>query len=250
MAASDAPKVSRWHAVKSAVLDLIFPRSCVHCRGVVENEPLQYLCEPCLKNVSFVSAPHCSTCGWPFPGRVEGARRCPNCEDLEPDFEQGRTGVLLEGVARTFVHELKYRRGTHLRADLQALVRRAQPLKHFVRGAVLVPVPLHPRRFRWRGFNQARWVADAFVAEGGAAGVAELLLRVRDTPTQTRLKREARAENMKGAFALRSGTELSSETRYIIVDDVFTTGATLNACAQVLRRAGAERLDAATLAHG
>jgi len=124
------------------------------------------------------------------------------------------------------------------------------PLRKFVRGAVLVPVPLHPRRFRWRGFNQARWVADALVAEGNAAGVEELLVRVRDTPQQTRLNRVAREENMKGAFALRSGVTMNLATRYIVVDDVFTTGATLNACAKVLRHAGAENLDVASLGHG
>jgi ComF family protein len=125
-----------------------------------------------------------------------------------------------------------------------------EPLKNFVRGAVLVPVPLHPRRRRWRGFNQARWVAEALVAEGGAAAIEELLARVRDTPTQTRLNREARELNMKNAFALRPNAVVKSAPRYILIDDVFTTGATLNACAKVLRQAGAEHLDAASLGHG
>jgi ComF family protein len=125
-----------------------------------------------------------------------------------------------------------------------------EPLKNFVRGAILVPVPLHPRRRRVRGFNQARWLAEALLAEGGAAGIEELLARVRDTPTQTRLNRAARELNMKNAFALQPGAVVKSTSRYILVDDVFTTGATLNACAMVLRQACAEQLDAASLGHG
>jgi ComF family protein len=169
---------------------------------------------------------------------------------LDPEFDEGRTGMLLRGAARDFVHELKYHAGWHLRGDLRLLVQRMASLRQFVRGAVLVPVPLHPRRFRWRGFNQARWVADALLAEGSASKVEELLVRVLDTPTQTRLDRAAREQNMKGAFAVRSGAAINATGRYIIVDDVFTTGATLNACATVLRKAGAEDLNVASLGHG
>jgi len=233
-----------------ALLDVIFPRWCVGCSGAVPVGPLQHLCVTCQANLVYSRAPHCSLCGWPFPGEVDGPRRCPSCADLDPAFKEGRTGLLLQDAARAFVHELKYHTGWHLRGDLRLLVRRMDPLKEFVRGAILVPVPLHPKRRRWRGFNQAQWVAEALAAEGGAAGIADLLARVRDTPTQTRLNRAAREANMKNAFALRPKALVSSSLRYILVDDVFTTGATLNACAKVLRQAGAVRLDAASLGHG
>ncbi len=237
-------------AAGRAVLDVVFPRWCVGCGGVVEAAICQHVCESCLNQMHFSRAPHCSTCGWPFPGEVSGPRRCPNCVDLDPEFDEGRTGMLLRGPARAFVHELKYHAGWHLRGDLGVLAQRMAPLREFVRSAVLVPVPLHPRRFRWRGFNQARWVADALVTVGGATGVEDLLVRVRDTPQQTRLDRAAREQNMKNAFALRPGATVNMTSRYIVVDDVFTTGATLNACAKVLREAGAEDLNVASLGHG
>jgi competence protein ComFC len=233
-----------------ALLDVIFPRWCVNCTGVVPPGALQHVCSTCLDEFNFVKLPHCTTCGWPFHGEVEGTRRCPNCADLEPNFDEGRTGVVLRGPAREFILSLKYRRGWHLRGDLRELVRRMPRLAEFARGAVLVPVPLHPRRRRWRGFNQAQWVAEALAASTTGATVADLLARVRNTPQQTRLNRAARELNMRNAFALRPRAKVSPDTRYIIVDDVFTTGATLNACAATLRHAGATRLDIATFGHG
>jgi predicted amidophosphoribosyltransferase len=182
--------------------------------------------------------------------------------------------MLVRGVARLFVHELKYHQGLHLRGDVRALARRAPWLVEFVRGAVLVPVPLHPRRRWWRGFNQARVVAEALAAEavengkikmeegelkiqnsklkmtGDGTRVVEFLARVRNTPTQTRLDRAQREKNVKGAFAVVAGATVSPEARYVLVDDVFTTGATLNACAETLRKAGAKKVDVATLGHG
>jgi len=241
---------SRFKSAGRALLDVVFPRWCVECGSAVEAGSFQHVCGSCGDEITFSRAPHCETCGWPFPGEVIGARQCPSCVDLEPEFDAGRTGMLLHGAARTFVHEMKYRGGWHLRGDLRMLVQRMAGLRAFVHGAILVPVPLHPRRFRWRGFNQARWVADALAADGGAAGVEELLTRVKDTPTQTRLNREAREKNMRDAFELRAGAVASPECRYVLVDDVFTTGATLNECARVLRRAGVTQLGVASLGHG
>jgi len=241
---------SRLFAAGQAVLDVVFPRWCVECGCAVEAGDCQHVCESCLEQVIFSRTPHCEMCGWVFPGELVGSRQCPGCVDLEPEFDAGRTGMLLAGTARTFVHELKYRGGWHLRGDLRILIRRMGLLRTFVHGAILVPVPLHPRRYRWRGFNQARWVAEALAVEGSATGVEELLARVVDTPTQTRLDRVERAKNMKDAFELKPGAKISMGSRYVLVDDVFTTGATLNECAKVLRRAGVAQLGVASLGHG
>jgi ComF family protein len=119
-----------------------------------------------------------------------------------------------------------------------------------VRGAVLVPVPLHPARERWRGFNQSALLAKAFARELSVAGCAGLLERARNTATQTRLTREERLRNMRNAFALKAGAELRADLTYIVVDDVFTTGSTLNECCRVLRRSGAKTLKVLTFAHG
>jgi ComF family protein len=231
--------------------DLLFPPVCVHCGGLVEGGGLRHLCAQCEPLIARVQPPHCHVCGHPFYGEVHGERRCPHCAELAPAFGEGRTCVLLAGPARSLVHALKYHRALHVLDDIAALIRATPHLADYLRGAVLVPVPLHPRKERERGYNQSRLLAGCFAAAGSAgARVAEPLRRVVDTPTQTALDRRTRQANLKNAFALRVGSAINTAERYVLIDDVFTTGSTLNACAAVLRRAGCLNLDVVTFGHG
>jgi ComF family protein len=116
---------------------------------------------------------------------------------------------------------------------------------------VIVPVPLHPRKYRERTFNQSELIAEALVrVAGGATCMRRLLRRTADTVSQTHHDRRTRQSNLKNAFALASGATINPGQHYLLVDDVFTTGSTLNSCAQALRRAGALNLDVATFGHG
>ena len=176
---------------------------------------------------------------------------CVKCEGLEPAFRHGRTAVLFKGPARSVVIELKYHRGLHVLADMAEIFRRSTELVAGVRGGILVPVPLHGRKFRDRGYNQAALLADALAkAAGGGTCVESLLQRVVDTTTQTAFDRRTRMANLKNAFALAPGASLNPALHYILVDDVFTTGSTLNSCARALRQAGALILDVVTFGHG
>ena len=130
------------------------------------------------------------------------------------------------------------------------IMRLAEWLPYFLEGSYLVPVPLHKRKLRERGFNQSRFLADAFSDLVGNLPVVDALIRIKDTKSQTRLKRPDRMKNAKNAFAMSDDTHLDMKKDCIVVDDVFTTGATLNACCTELRKAGAERLRVLTLAHG
>jgi ComF family protein len=231
--------------------EVIFPPSCVQCGGVVEGGKLRHVCVACEPLIHRVEAPHCTTCGHPFYGEVEGERMCPHCEGMQPVFGEGRTLALFKGPARGLIHDLKYRHGLHVLADLETLVRSEPYFLDYVRDAVLVPVPLHPRKLRERRFNQSALLAETLArAAGGATRVEPVLRRVIDTETQTAFDRKARRANLKNAFALRAGTTITPGLPYLLVDDVFTTGSTLNACAGVLRRAGALNLRVVTLCHG
>lgn len=232
-------------------LDVMFPRSCVHCHGLVEGSRFRHLCGNCEKSLFVVKAPHCSTCGHPYFGETEINRRCLHCEELEPEFSEGKTAVLLKGPGRSLVHALKYHHGLQVLEDIVEIMASTPGYVDYLRGAVLVPVPLHPRKMRERRYNQSLLLAECAVrASGGSARVQELLQRVVDTESQTRYDRRTRQKNLKNAFALASDAAINSDQRYILVDDVFTTGSTLNACASVLSRAGVLTLDAVTFGHG
>ena len=214
------------------------------------DSPFCYLSREALRTIIFAKDPFCPTCGHPFWGKAEASQVCPHCVELDPFFGEGRTCAIMHGAARQLLVELKYRHGLHVLPDIFALVGMVPGFLEFLHGAILVPVPLHPRKLRWRGFNQSRRIADILAEGGNQVRVKELLCRCRPTPSQTQLPRKERQLNVQGAFALKPKVELSLDERLVIVDDVFTTGATLNACACVLKEAGFERIDVVTICHG
>lgn len=234
------------------VADVVFPPVCVSCRGLVESGgEFAHLCARCAAHLEVVSAPHCSTCGHPFYGDVEGERICPHCAELVPIFREGRTAVLFKGPARALVIALKYQHSLHVLDDMEVIFRRALALLDFVRDAVLVPVPLHSRKERERGYNQSQLIAERLArAAGGKTRLESPLCRVLDTLTQTAFDRRTRQGNLKNAFALREDADIDTALHYILIDDVFTTGSTLNSCSLVLRRAGCLNLDVVTFGHG
>jgi ComF family protein len=231
--------------------DVVFPPVCLQCGGLVEGGRLRQVCVQCEPLIHLVEPPCCSTCGSPFFGEVEGERMCPHCEGLHPKYGEGRTLTLFKGPARALVHTLKYHHGHHVLGDLETLVRGSAHIVDFVRDAILVPVPLHPRKERERGYNQTALLAEVLAkAAGGRTHVEPLLRRVVDTQSQTTFDRKARRTNLKNAFALADVGTINPSSPYILVDDVFTTGSTLNSCAGVLRRAGALNLNVVTFGHG
>ncbi len=234
--------------------DVVFPRGCIHCGRIVEGGRFRHICRRCEKLLFVVQPPHCSTCGHPFFGAIgEDAenRLCDHCAALIPEFGQGKTAILLQGPGRALVHELKYHHGLHVLEDVLAIMSAAPGYADYLADSVLIPVPLHPRKLDRRRYNQSLLIARCAAATSkGRARIGELLTRVVDTESQTHYDREARRKNLKNAFALAPGVAITPSQRYILVDDVFTTGSTLNACAAVLRRAGAVKLDVVTLGHG
>lgn len=233
-------------------LDLLFPRSCVQCAEPVEDESrYRFICAACSRLLTIVRPPACRRCGFPFFGKVAGDRTCPHCEELEPLFAEARTAVVMKGPARALVHQFKYHGDVHLASDMARILAQAEGLIDFARGAILVPVPLHPRKRRERGFNQSVLLAERLAAlAGGEAAVWEGLARVRDTESQTHFDRKRRQRNLKNAFALRTKCDLNPRLRYVLVDDVFTTGSTLNACAAALRDGHIRHIDVITFGHG
>jgi len=209
-----------------------------------------HLCPGCLLDVEIFKPPCCSTCGFPFYGMLAGPRSCPHCKELRPKFNSGRTAYHLHGPMRALIHTLKYRAGSFALRDLVEVARMSPGMDEFLAGAVLVPVPLHPLRKWKRTFNQCELIAGELAQRVPNCRMQVLLQRKRWTGSQTRLSRQQRRRNMRDAFALKRGARVDPSLRYVVVDDVFTTGATLNACCATLRNCGVANLDILALGHG
>ena len=230
----------------------MFPRNCVITgEPVDENSPYQFISEAAASKIFEVNPPHCQTCGYPYFGAVMASdRACPECKELNPVYRQGKTVILVEGVGRELIHKFRYEGAEYLLQDFYTLFENSPGLADYVDGAQLVPVPLHPRKNRERGFNQSEALCQALIRLQPSACMANLLVRTIDTPSQTLFTRKERMRNLRSAFKINPTSKIETNDRYIIVDDVFTTGSTLNACARTMIKGGIQRIDILTLGHG
>lgn len=192
----------------------------------------------------------CEVCSLPFEGLVEGMVTCPNCSEANVAFECVVPAVAIHGMARDLVHRLKYGRDATLSRVLAGIANGAfqDPRLAGREFDALVPVPLHSLRRRERGFNQAALIAAHLSALRGIP-VRDVLVRHRSTGTQALLDREHRRQNLRDAFSLRKNADVSDQS-LLLVDDVVTTGSTLDACAEVLLAAGSGPVRAITVARG
>lgn len=234
----------------NAGLGLVYPEVCQVC-GAARATPAEgYVCEACRGKVRFAQPPWCERCGRPFEGDITQAFECTNCREMEWHFDSARSAVLAREPLREVLHRYKYQRAFWFEPFLaELLVRAAGPSLSGQSGMLIVPVPLHPTKEREREFNQAERLARRLGAATGLVVNARLLRRVVATRSQTQLSRQERLANVRKAFALGHGQQLNGE-RIVLLDDMFTTGATTDACARVLKAAGAGEVCVWTLARG
>ncbi len=255
-----ASAIQSWAEAAAA---LLYPPTCCGCDHHLQRQPShqgaeRWLCTACEDQLRRIRAPYCARCGEAYDGALEGEFRCENCSDRELAFDFAIAAWHSEGVLRDLVLRFKYGRALDLRACLGDLMLpvleeprlTAQPLSEWL----LIPVPLHSLRMREREFNQSEELARQLSKHTGIP-MANVLLRRRDTGHQAGLARADRLANLRAAFAIkaafhRHGGKLVGR-KVLLVDDVFTTGATTDACARVLRReAGVEKVVVVTLARG
>lgn len=244
------PLASKSQAWLDAGLGLIFPEICQLCREQRATARDGFVCAKCWAHVRFIRPPYCERCGLPYPGDLTTPFECTNCREMELHFSSARSAVVAKTVVLEAIHRYKYQRALWFESFLaDLLVREAGPV---LRGQIwdfIVPVPLHPLKLREREFNQAARLALPLAAVTGIPLNEKILHRTAFTATQTLLTRRERASNMQNAFVVGHGTSLTDQ-KIILIDDVFTTGATTSACARALRDAGAAEVCVWTVARG
>ncbi len=232
-----------------AAAGLLYPSVCAGCQGpVMAGEDF---CGRCAGKINGIEEPFCRVCSQPFEGEFpDGGFTCSNCHERKFAFECNVSARRHAGLVRDLVSRFKYQGEYYLRKPMGAWLAETWATDARLRAgppvSALVPVPLHPRRRRERGFNQAEALCRT-LGKRARLPVWNALRRVRYTETQTHLARDERLENLRGAFAPARWRPVAG-AHLLLVDDVFTTGSTVDECTRVLRRAGAASVRVLTVA--
>jgi len=226
------------------LLEFFLPRMCLFCGAGVGEEAAQAVCPECEAQIEWVASPLCPCCGRLFESPEGGDRLCGDCQTEPPPFARARAAAVYEGPVAAAIKRFKFGRQIVFQPLLQSWLHRPDCLELVAEADLLLPVPLHPRRLKARGFNQALLLAQGFPEK--PIGL-EVLSRVRHTIPQVGLNPKERRENVKGAFAVSSPDAVQGK-KILLIDDLYTTGSTVRECARVLLRAGAKRVEVLTVA--
>jgi ComF family protein len=240
--------------VAESLFATLFPSDCRLCGSPLINISRLPVCRPCLADIRRITGSFCSVCGErvlsPF-ALSAGETRCGLCRRLKPPFVKAVAYGSYEGGLRELIHLLKYEQVRPAAAVLGRMLGEAVSGIESGSTWVVIPVPLHSRKLRQRGFNQSELIAQHAVKLTAGSGRLVLHSRVlerrRETQSQIGLTRHQRRENLRGAFAVSRREEIAGR-EILLVDDVFTTGTTVSECSRVLLRAGASRVFVATVA--
>lgn len=230
-------------------LDMLYPRSCIGC-GHAAPETFRYICWDCWSDTTRIEPPFCNLCGDPVAGAIDHDFICYACAAEKPFFDGARSTVRYDGVVGEALRQLKYGHAFWLAPDLAELMgtclKAEYPGQQF---DCIVPVPLYHVRRRERGYNQSAVIAAELARRIRTKSMPRLVRRIRPTATQTHLTASQRLSNVENAFHHGKAIKLTGQ-RVLLVDDVMTTGATVNACAKALKKGGARTVHVITVARG
>jgi len=226
------------------LLEFFLPRLCLFCGAAVGEAAAVAVCPECEGKIQWVESPLCPCCGVLFESREGPDHLCGPCQTDPPHFRRARAAAVYEGPAAAAIKRFKFDRQMAYLPVMQYWLK-LPPCRELLEEAdLLVPVPLHPRRLKARGFNQALLLAQGLPE---AALKREVIIRVRHTVPQIGLNPKERRENVRGAFAVAHPQEVKGKN-VLLLDDLFTTGATARECARVLSKARARRVEVLTVA--
>ncbi len=228
------------------VVNFLLPPRCLGCRVEVDHQGV--LCSPCWAELDFITDPQCQLCGFPFEFEHGGEALCAICTRESPIYDRARSVVTYNEASKGLILSFKHGDAIHGAPTYAQWMARAG--RDLIKQAdAIVPVPLHWRRLFMRQYNQAAVLGNALSKLTGIHSLNNVLVRSRATPSQGYRKRPDRVKNVKGAFKVsEKGQKLLRDKRVVLVDDVYTTGATVEECARTLKSAGVKTVDALTFA--
>lgn len=242
-----SPFKQLFNNLHQSLVELLFPSACLACRQAVAPGTLPMFCPECLNRIELITGPLCSGCGRLFPKAAGGDHYCGLCLTGRHHFDRARAVAIYSEPFSQVIHRFKYQGKGYGLSSFRALLEGLPEPPISTPPDLILPVPLHDRKLRRRGFNQAAILARAFFPKTRRLIRTDLLRREIDTAPQTSLSGKARRQNLKNAFAIWESEEIRGKN-LVLVDDVFTTGTTVNECARVLKKAGASRVEVLTLA--
>lgn len=224
-----------------AAFDFVFPAECQHCQGFLGDQRVVVFCRTCWDHIAYITEPTCPTCG-DVNLQINSSHRslCKHCAARIPSMDRTVAAVYYDDVVRTALHHFKFNHKTALGGPLVDLLLASLPDDiEIPRYHAVIPVPLYPTRQRQRGYNQSELLARYMAKRLNLSIMINNLRRIRPTGEQALIKgRDARRENVKQAFHVAYPAYVRGKS-VIVIDDIMTTGATVNECARVLKKAGA-----------
>lgn len=234
------------------LFNLIFPAECSLCSNSLETIRERYICSNCLKKIIPIELPVCDRCGKPLVSSFNHLQHplCRECRTMRRYFTIARAVGTYEGVLKKAIWLFKYEGKTGLQSTLgQMMVDRITHLDWINKIDIIIPIPLCKARLRERGYNQSDILSDFMSKKLNIPVSRNNLKRIKATIAQASLKRSQRIKNVYNAFCIQRPEKFSGK-RVLLIDDVFTTGATSNECSRILKKAGASDIFVLTLARG
>lgn len=229
------------------IVNFIFPAQCVICRTFIENN--DGICYECLNKIDFITDPKCAYCGYPFEIKFSNKNNlyvCPRCLKLKPKFDKCVSSVRYNDASKKIILPFKHADKTNYAKIMGRMM--ASTVSPFIEKVdFIVPVPIHLKRMLKRKYNQSALLVGVISSITGKPALYNTLVRTHFKESQGHLSVKDRKLNVSGAFAIKNPFKIKGKN-ILIVDDVFTTGATINECAKVLKSAGARRIFVATFA--
>jgi ComF family protein len=234
--------------VLNDISDVIFPPKCLGCAEILYPNGRQLFCPDCKEKIKFITGSLCPVCGTTFSDSPAKSHLCGNCIENKTYYSCARAVFSYETIILDAIHQFKYGNNISIGDQLASFMADFSfPDIDFSDYSLIIPVPLHIKRLRERGFNQSLILARALAKKWHIPVNFSLLKRHKLTLTQTGLHKTERKQNIKGAFEVSSKREIAGK-KIILVDDVYTTGATINECAKTLIKSGAQKVTVLTLA--